>query len=118
MTGNFQDNPKKEFRSEVRSLASEDASISFKPPEGQWEYQFKLRDFSASGLGLLVKETSDLLKHIRVGDVFPVKYYQGAAAMSSLNLRVKVRHISFPANGLPERHMVVGLNFLENNSEE
>lgn len=118
MTGNFQDNPQKESRSEVRTLASEDASISFKPPGGQWEYQIKLRDFSASGLGLLVKESSDLLKHIRVGDIFPVNYHQGTAAMSARNFRVKVRHITFPATGIPKKHVIVGLYFLEKTGEE
>jgi hypothetical protein len=117
MTGNFQDNPQKESRSEVRNLASEDASISFKPPGAHWEYQIKLRDFSVSGLGLLIHESSDLLKHIREGDIFPVNYHQGTAGMPARNFRVKVRHISFPANRLPEKHMIVGLSFLEGGGE-
>lgn len=118
MTDNFQDNPKKESRSEVRSLASDDASISFRPPGGEWEYQIKLRDFSDSGLGLLVNESSDLLQLIRVGDVFAVNYYRGTDTMTAKNLNVQVRHISFPAAGIPEKHVIVGLYFLERDGGE
>jgi hypothetical protein len=118
MTGNSQNYPKKESRPKVRSLASGDASISFRPPGGQWEYQIKLRDFSDSGLGLLVRENSDLLNHIRVGDIFAVNYHQGTAAMTASNLRVQVRHISFPATGVPEKHVIVGLCFLERHGEK
>ncbi len=118
MTGNFQDNPEKESRSNVRNLASEDASISFRPPGGQWEYQIKLREFSDSGLGLLVRENSDLLQHIHVGDVFVVNYHRGIDTMAAQNFKVQVRHISFPANGMPEKHVIVGLYFLERDDEE
>jgi hypothetical protein len=118
MTDNFTDNPKKESRSEPRIPASEGAIISFKPPGSDWEYNIKLRDFSTSGLGLLVKEDSDLLKYIRVGDVFAVNYHEDSVPMARARYRkVQVRHISFPAAGRPENHRIVGLHFLEHNGE-
>jgi hypothetical protein len=108
---------KKESRLEPRIKASEGGSISFKPPGSDWEYHIKLRDFSAGGLGLLVKEDSDLLKYIRVGDVFTVNYHEGAACMAVQPQTVKVCHISFPAGGLPEKHKIVGLSFFEQQNE-
>ncbi|MEX1300351.1 MAG: PilZ domain-containing protein [Desulfotignum sp.] len=118
MTDNFTDNPKKESRSEPRIPASEGAIISFKPPGSEWEYNIKLRDFSTSGLGLLVKEDSDLLKYIRVGDVFAVNYHEDGVSMARVrHHKVQVRHISVPAAGKPENHMVVGLSFLVHNEE-
>jgi hypothetical protein len=117
MTDNFQDNLKKECRLENRISASDSASISFKPPGSDWEYQIKLRDFSASGLGLLVKEDSALLKYIRVGDVFSVNYHEDSDPMTVRAQTVKIRHISFPASGMPEKHMIVGLSFFEQESE-
>lgn len=113
MTDNFQDKLEKDSRSEIRNPASESASISFKPPGGAWEYHIKLRDFSTSGLGLLVKEDSDLLKHVREGDIFAVNYHEDATPLAVQHWKVQVRHISFPATGLPEKHMIVGLRFLE-----
>ncbi len=67
------------------------------------EYHFKLRDFSASGLGLLVKNDSRLLKYIDTGD----------AATPPEHLKVQIQHISTPAGGKPENHVIVGLYFLE-----
>lgn len=118
MTDKRQSALKKESRSEVRNLASEDASICFRPPGGEWEYQIKLRNFSDSGLGLLVKENSDLLKHICVGDVFAVNYHQGVASMKARNFTVQVRHISFSAAGIPKQHVIVGLYFLKRDDEK
>ena len=117
MRDNFQDNLKKESRSEIRYPASDGASISFKPPGSQWEYHIKLRDFSASGRGLLVKEDSDLLKYIRVGDVLSVKYHEDSVPLTARPQTVKVRHISFPASGMPAKHVIVGLCFFEHDGE-
>ncbi len=116
MADNLQDNRMNESRSEIRIPASSSASISFKPPGSEWEYHIRLRDFSVSGLGLLVKEGSDLLKHIRVGDVFSVNYHENSDPMTVQVQTVKVRHISFPANGMPKKHMIVGLSFFERES--
>jgi len=118
MTDNFNQNLKKESRSEPRIPASEGASVSFKPPGSAWEYHIKLRDFSASGLGLLVKDDSDLLTHLRVGDVFTVNYHEDSIPMASVRQKkVQVRHISFPAAGKPENHRIIGLCFLEPDDE-
>lgn len=113
MVNHSQDNQQKKIRSEARSAASESASIAFQPPEAEMEYHFKLRDFSASGLGLLVKKDSRLLKYIHTGDVFPAKYYKGIAATPPEHLKVQIQHISAPAGGKPENHVIVGLYFLE-----
>ena len=118
MTDNFQNKLKKETRSETRNPASEGASISFKPPGGAWEYQIKLREFSDSGLGLLVKQDSDLLKQICVGDVFTVNYYEDTVPMTVRHKTVQVRHISFLPTGIPENHMIIGLRFLEQDGDQ
>lgn len=102
-----------ELRTEVRKAASEFASIEFKPSTAALSYHFKLRDFSHSGLGLLVKKDSDLLKNIKAGDILPVKYHKGIATTESQHFKVQVRHISAPADGRPENHVIVGLLFLE-----
>lgn len=113
MTDKMQDNQHHAIRSEVRSTASEFASISFKPSGAALEYQFRLRDFSASGLGLLVKQDSKLLKHINTGDIVFAKYYKEDAATPPEHLKVQIQHISPPFSGKPENHVIVGLCFLE-----
>lgn len=113
MVNHSQDNQQQGLRSEERSAASESASIAFQPPESEMEYHFKLRDFSASGLGLFVKKDSRLLKYIHAGDIFSAKYYKGIAATPPEHLKVQIQHISAPAGGKPENHVIVGLYFLE-----
>ncbi|MEE4365311.1 MAG: hypothetical protein V2J08_15340 [Desulfotignum sp.] len=113
MVNKSQDNQQQALRSEVRSAASESASISFQPPKAEMEYHFKLRDFSASGLGLLVKNDSRLLQYIDTGDIFCAKYYKENAAIPPEHLKVQIQHISTPAGGKPENHVIVGLYFLE-----
>ncbi len=117
MTDNFNNNLKKDSRLNPRISAAEGASISFKPPGSDWEYHIRLRDFSAAGLGLLVNKDSDLLKYIREGDILSVDYHRDAVPMTVQPKTVKVRHISFPANGMPENHLIVGLSFCEKERE-
>lgn len=113
MTDKMQDNQHRAIRSEVRNTASEYASIAFKPAGAALEYHFRLRDFSASGLGLLVKQDSRLLKHINTGDIVFAKYYKDDAATPPEHLKVQIQHISTPFSGKPENHVIVGLYFLE-----
>jgi hypothetical protein len=113
MINKVQDNHDRAIRSEVRNTASDSASIAFKPPKAQLEYHFKLRDFSASGLGFLVKKDSDLLKFISTGDVLFIKYYKENVSAEPLHLKVQIQHISAPFSGKPENHLIAGLYFLE-----
>jgi hypothetical protein len=102
-----------ELRLEIREAASEFAAVEFKPSTSALSYVFKLRDFSSSGLGLLVKQDSEFLKCIRTQDIMIIKYHKGNTATEPQYIKVQVRHISAPVNGRPENHMVVGLLFLE-----
>lgn len=104
---------REDLRSEVRKAASKGASIEFKPAADAMPYHFKLRDISASGLGILANKNSDIFRHISPGDVFHMKYHQGDASLSPEHLRVEIRHISEPASGKPAGHMIIGLYILE-----
>ena len=99
-------------RSELRNIASEFASIEFKPLTAPLGYHFKLRDFSSSGLGVFVKKESDLLTYIKIGDILSVKYHKGSVTSETQHFEAQVRHISLPGNGKPENHMIVGLSFI------
>ena len=102
-----------ELRLEIREAALEFAAVELKPSTSALRYVFKLRDFSSSGLGLLVKQDSEFLKCIRTQDIMTVKYHKGSATTEPQYIKVQVRHISAPVTGKPENHMVVGLLFLE-----
>lgn len=113
MTSDYPDRTCQELRSETRMTALEFSSVAFKPATADLEYHFRLRDFSASGLGILVKKDSDLLRHIHVGDILEVQYHQGNATPTPRHFKVEIRHISLPAHEKPAGHLVVGLKILE-----
>lgn len=102
-----------ELRSEVRKAASKGASVEFKPSKDTMTYQFKLRDWSASGLGVLAKQESDIFNHIKVGQILSMKVHKGDAGMFPDLLNVEIRHISKPVNGQPANHLVIGLYIVE-----
>lgn len=102
-----------ELRSEVRKAAAAGASIEFKPSAEAMTYHVALRDYSDSGLGILVKNSSDIFRHVRVGDVFHMRYHKGDASPEPEHLKVEIKHISEPAGGKPRDHMVIGLCILE-----
>lgn len=102
-----------ELRSEVRKAASNGASVEFKPSIDTMTYQFKLRDWSASGLGVLAKKESDIFNHIEVGQIFAMKVHKGDAGVFPELLNVEIRHISEPVNGQPANHFVIGLYIVD-----
>lgn len=103
----------RELRSEIRKAAASGASIEFKPSESAMTYQFPLRDYAAFGLGVLAGTTSDIFNHIRVGDIFYMKFHKGDASLSPDHLRVEIRHISEPAGNTPNNYRIIGLSILE-----
>ena len=107
-----QDQSTEELRDQVREAASEWASIEFKPSERALDFCCRIRDFSSSGLGMLVSKESEVIKHIKVGDTFPVRYHEGRATPEPMNLKVRISHITRADDGR-EDYMIVGLSILE-----
>ncbi len=100
-------------RIETRRTDGRGSSVEFKPGESLIAYQFKLRDYSSQGLGILVKEDSNVLKLINVGDILKMKYYQGDDRPDPVFLKTKIQHISPPDKGRHRNHIVIGLHILD-----
>ncbi len=64
-TGNL-----KEKRSELRTVLKKFYSVEFQLKGTGNLYQFKLRNISSKGLGILVNEDSAILQHLKVSDIF------------------------------------------------
>ncbi len=107
-TGTMKDHQRLEQRQE----STENISVEFQPPAAACPYQFKVRDYSSQGIGILVKEDSCVLDMLHVGDILDMKYYQGSPPVS-VNVRTKIQHISAPENGRHQNHFIVGLNIME-----
>jgi len=65
-----------EKRSEPRSIIDEYYSVNLSIDKKPSLFQFLIWDMSLKGMCLLVKEDSDALNHLKVGQIFNMKYYK------------------------------------------
>lgn len=98
-----------EKRSEKRTIADEFFSVQFHPKGLTSVYQFKIRDISSKGLCILIKDGSQLLEHIAVGDKLEMTYYRKDSTMNTQVMQTRIKHISKGEPGLFEGHHMVGL---------
>jgi len=105
-----------DLRTQVRKAAAEGASVEFTFPDSMIVYQFPLRDWSHTGLGILARQDSKILDYIQEGQVFPVTLRREGTGISLEVYRVEIRHISDPEQGRHPGHKVVGLSILEKKS--
>jgi len=104
---------KMNLRIETRTESRENASVEFIPGNHSMAYHFKLRDFSAKGLGIIVRKDSKVLQHIKKGDILDMRYYPSEGTANPVSHRTQIKHISDPDPGKHQDHMLVGLLILE-----
>ena len=76
-------------------------------------YQFKVRDVSIKGAGLLVSENSDFLKMIEVGQTVDANFISPQGSNPSGMYKVAIRHITRTDGGRYKRFRLVGISILE-----
>lgn len=101
-----------EKRSETRDTAKEYYSVQFTTESLASIYQFKLWNVSPKGLGIVVKDGSKVLKHIKVGDVIEMTYFFSDGQGAHKDLKTQIKHITKNENGRFEGHYLVGLLIL------
>ncbi len=107
-----------ERRSEPRRIIDKYYSVEFSKGALEFSYQFKIRDISPKGICVLVKEDSDLLNHIEVGDILNLKYYSTDSSKSAEYLKTKISHINKDDTGRFKGLYLVGLSILEDQDPE
>ena len=65
---------------------------------------------------VLVREGSDVLKHIKEGDVVNMRYYKPDSPNPTENLKTEIKHITKDENGRFRGHYLVGLSILESDN--
>jgi hypothetical protein len=73
-------------------------------------YQFKVRDLSPKGAGIVVRADSNVLKMMQAGQDLDVKMIPGTAAPGYQ--RSRVAHVTELKEGRFRGHMVVGISIL------
>lgn len=102
-----------ERRSKPRSIIDQYYSVEFSVSGAAFVYQFKIRDISPKGICVLVKEDSDLLHHLQVGDILTLKYYTTDSSKPVEYLKTEIRHITKDDTGRFKGVYLVGLSILE-----
>ncbi|SDU57302.1 hypothetical protein [Desulfobacula phenolica] len=109
---------KKNGRVEIRTECRNNASVEFIPGKNEMAYHFRIKDFSSNGFGIFVREDSNVLKHIKAGDILMMKYHPEEASVNPISHRTQIIHISAPEPGKHKGHMLVGLLILDESSSE
>ena len=92
----------------IKNYCSVEFSVSSSDPI----HLFGIRDVSSSGIGILVKEDSSVLKHLRVGDVINIKYNPAIPSDLPENLDTKIIHITKADQETFKGHYWIGLSIL------
>ena len=76
-------------------------------------YQFRVKDVTPDGAGILIKEDSKFLSMIEVGQIVVADFISPKGTDPTGNYRAEIRHITKPSKGKNEGHYLVGLSILE-----
>jgi PilZ domain len=112
MVTNDLDGDTPERRSEKRTAAERYYSVQFTTEGLASVYQFKLWNISPKGMCILVKEGSEVLRHINVDDTIDMTYYLTDSQGAFENLKTQIKHITKNEDGRFQGHFMVGLSIL------
>ena len=105
--------PLAEKRSEPRSVTDVFFSVEIAVSSLHSTYHFRLRDISQKGVCILVKEDSDILGHLSVGDQLEMTFYAHSPKRPASSHKTQIRHITKGGNGQYSGHFMVGLVILD-----
>ena len=80
---------------------------------GEPVYQFKVRDVSPKGAGILVKDDSAFLTMIEVGRILEVNFISPRGSEPAGFFKAEIKHISHLKKSRYKGHLVIGISILE-----
>jgi hypothetical protein len=107
-----------ERRSEPRFPASQYYSVEFSINGLTMSYQFKIWNMASQSMCVLVREDSEILPRIKVGDILDMRYYTGSSACPSEDLKTEIRHITKDDDGRFKGHYLVGLSIVGEEAQQ
>jgi len=96
-------------RSEPRIILDRHRSVEFSLSKKDPIFQFRVRDISPSGMGILINEGSMALKYLKVGQVLLMKYNPENPDDSPEQMETEIKHITRVTDGRYRGHYLVGL---------
>ena len=79
-------------------------------------YQFRIWNVASTPMCVLVKEDSDILPRLKVGETLNMKYYSTGSIHPPEYLETAIRHITKNDHGRFKGHYLVGLEIIETNN--
>ena len=76
-------------------------------------YQFKVRDVSSTGAGVIVRDDSEFLAMIEIGQVLEVNFISPRGSNPSGFYRAEIKQIAKLERGRYKGHRLVGISMLE-----
>jgi hypothetical protein len=101
-----------EKRTEERRPPNQYYSVQFSLKNLAYIYQFKIWNVSSGGLCILVKEDSDVLGFLKVGDIVDMKYYVAEKPGTTEAFKTEIRYVTRQEEGRFKGHSLVGLLIL------
>jgi hypothetical protein len=101
-----------ERRSEPRKKPDQFHSAEFSFEGKDMTYQFRIWNTATSSICVVIKENSEVLPLLRVGDTVKAKYYSPDSLYPSEGLKTVIRHITKNEQGRFKGHYLVGLEIL------
>ena len=98
-----------EGRSEARTFLDEYRSVEFSISRQYPAFQFRIRDLSPSGMGILINKASKALAHLEEGQVLEMTYHPENGKGIAKNVKTEIRHITCLESGPFKGQYLVGL---------
>ena len=108
----------KETKSGLKRQMDQYFSVEFSISEHSVLHQFKIWNIPPTTMCLLVKEDSDILRGIKVGDTLKMKYYSDGSAYPSDYLDTEILHIGKNDQKRFKNHYLIGLEILESQDQK
>jgi len=106
-----------ETRSEARTILNAYRSVEFSISSQDPAFQFRIRDISPSGVGILMNKSSRALAYLKVGKVLDMTYNPENGKGAPENMKTEIRHITYLESGPFKGQYLVGL-LVKNGSPE
>jgi len=78
-------------------------------------YQFKIWNIAKKGMCILVRHDSNIMNHLKVGDLLDMEYYSGKGQEAIDQAKTQIKHITKNEQGQFKGHYLVGLSKTEHN---
>jgi hypothetical protein len=105
-------------RSEPREVLDQFYSVEFCLDGLGMAYQFKIWNVASRSMCVLVKEDSEILSRLKVGEILNMKYYAHNRTSPTTCLETAIRHITRDDHGRFKGHYLVGLEIIMDSASQ